>query len=552
MKDFVRAIFGLLLLSAQAFCTLRHRNSFFNEDFTRPDANTRTEGDTLLHYTKNDTIRVNSFWGIREWKLVAPARELLKTITNSEPLIELSPAWHKNWTARVQFATESLGHLPPFIIGPVPGLHVAISPGASDQTAADQRVISENEDFISICKYLDTFLGMFICDDKGKDRRSKYGVIDFEKSISIGDSIYLYTSQAYHHQYAILTSILGDYISRSETREPSIFDFSIKYDSKARQPIVDMRVVWRYKGNNAEISKDSRTDERLEIGMFETPLSDNTYFGLRTVIGHDENALKPTMITIPSKILEPTTYYFESLIEPAQGFHPIYYTNLTSSHTTHSSCQHHIVYILPDSFFIDPYQLQEMNSDDEIQLWGEIDLEKPIGGEILKWGSVVLVKAKKLNTENNVDKGNLLKTRLPLHMRYLQSAGPSIFESRSHVPAISPWPMVVQMCDDIDKQEGLRESPFAPTPLPISLLFRPPIAKINYFMPSDILEFTGTSRTYRWPIARVQMPVGQLQHQNIITWWSVLVSTLGFVCVAWVTLQKFVDWDSFFDKNKAD
>src|SRR5947209_1155654 len=101
------------------------------------------------------------------------------------------------------------------------------------------------------------------------------------------------------------------------------------------------------------------------------------------------------MIIHPSFVLNTTLYYYNSSITPSSSFHPIFQTIITTPSEylqSFSSCRTYVVHVLPESFFVDPYQLNELfPSYGKIQIWGETDLEKPAGINTLKWGSVVQV-----------------------------------------------------------------------------------------------------------------------------------------------------------------
>ncbi|CAG8482608.1 15408_t:CDS:2, partial [Acaulospora colombiana] len=77
---------------------------------------------------------------------------------------------------------------------------------------------------------------------------------------------------------------------------------------------------------------------------------------------------------------------------------------------------------------------------------------------------------------------------------------------KTHVTVSVSWPMVVCACDNIKVEESAPL--FAPTPLPLSLLF-PSSTKLKYILPKD----NSHSRSF-WPKDAVRVPVGNLDHLN--------------------------------------
>ncbi|CAG8454950.1 2896_t:CDS:2 [Ambispora gerdemannii] len=565
----------VLLFVHGTVSTLRHRYSFFfDTDIANKKSEENNSGTETFSYWKNDTVRVKDFSGVYEWKLIVPINEFLKTlvesrILSSQAIIEEPGFWQKEWTARIQIASENLVQVPPYFITPLPGLHVGISVEKEQIVSSFDPVRNSKkswefvnqQNMVDICKFLDAIFGIFACDHNEQYKKLKYDTIDITKSIPISNGG---ESNAYLHG-----------VDDEHQSPPSLFDFVIKYDEKLNAPIVDLRIVWWCRDRDIEISKNRNlrdlNNERVEIGLFEPPIGEDTFFGLRTVIGQGQNKILPTMVTIQSKSLHSDTFEFYSHITPPQSFHPKFHTFTTTPNkqsTKSSSCQNYIIHILPEYLFVDPYQVQEIFEKDQIGIWGETDLEKPVGTVGLKCGSIISIKEREkdvLREDDNEEKETSLgvtvvESKLPIHVRYQQPVGPGIFESRSHIPAFTAWPMVVQLCHGKNNSEenSFKESPFESTPLPISLIFpKNDTTKLKYFLPVALSQdsprypWSSSSRWY-WPIERLNIPVGQLQQLSIVKWWSLLASTLGFVCIVWVTLQKFFDWDYFFDKNKME
>ena len=149
------------------------------------------------------------------------------------------------------------------------------------------------------------------------------------------------------------------------------------------------------------------------------------------------------MINVFSRILSADSF-FNSSISPSQSFHPYFSTSINYS-VMEEKCKDYILYTLPNSFFVDVYQLKDKFTDEQIKVWGETDLESPFGVTSLKWGSLVLI-----TKQNSGDLYNF-EFSLPLHMRY-QPAIPGNIGSiqRRHVLITTPWPLVIRVCDNIE------------------------------------------------------------------------------------------------------
>jgi hypothetical protein len=132
-----------------------------------------------------------------------------------------------------------------------------------------------------------------------------------------------------------------------------------------------------------------------------------------------------------------TDSFFNSSVYPSQSFHPYFSTSIKYS-VIENGCKDYILYTLPNSFFVDVYQLKDRFSDEQIKVWGETDLESPLGVTSLKWGSLILIA--KQSSENLFN----FEFSLPLHMRYQPAISGN---TQSHVFARAPWPFVIRVCE---------------------------------------------------------------------------------------------------------
>ncbi|CAG8820145.1 5847_t:CDS:2, partial [Racocetra persica] len=88
-----------------------------------------------------------------------------------------------------------------------------------------------------------------------------------------------------------------------------------------------------------------------------------------------------------------------------------------------------------------------------------------------------------------------------------------------HAVVSAPWPLVVYACENM--VDNGQAPLFAPTPLPLSLLF-PPTTKLKYILPKK--EFLQQNI---WPSETVRVPVGQLDHLKFTERWSIFFALAG-------------------------
>ncbi|CAG8477738.1 25282_t:CDS:2 [Dentiscutata erythropus] len=429
-------------------------------------------------------IRVKNFTGVREWKVLTPLEDLFKTSYRTLPV------WNKDWKVRVQIASGSQGLPNPFDIVPTSGIHVGIS---FDNETFSQRLDYEKAEFVTICKYLDALFGSIIC-DSGQSLQKMVG-----------------TFYIYEQLLPTQTSILGKNVYFKEYNRPSILDFDLRFDEKTNQIITDLRMVWNCRNQDIYIIKENEQD-KVELGVFGPQLGSGKFIGERIIIDENDNNPVPTMITVLPRVLLSNLSYFNSSIIPAQGFHQSFKTSVTLP-ASQPNCEFYILHLFPNSFLVDTYQIDELFSDN-VQVFGETDLENPVGVTSLKWGSVVLAKGHPVEL-----KDDRFEFSLPFRMRY-QPAN-SEGSQRSHVVASAPWPLIVYACDN-----G-RAPLFAPTPLPLSLLFSP-TTEFKYILPPK--EFLHRNI---WPSEAVKIPVGQLDHLKFVERWSIFFALMG---CAWIHL----------------
>ncbi|CAG8648150.1 3704_t:CDS:2, partial [Dentiscutata heterogama] len=416
-------------------------------------------------------IRVKNFTGVREWKVLTPLEDLFKVAS-----YRTLPVWNKDWKVRVQIASGSQGLSNPFNIAPTSGTHVGIS---FDNETFSQRLDYEKAEFVIICKYLDALFGSIIC-DSGQSLQKMHN-LDITHSTLLPDGhIYLHSSLPL---YPTQTSILGKNVYFKEYNRPSILDFDLRFDEKTNQIITELRMVWNCRNQDIYIIKENEQD-KVELGVFGPQLDSEKFIGERIII--DENDNNPGTSNDDNRL---TSGFF------------IKFVLFQFEHHTGSRLSS----VIQD--IVDTYQIDELFSDN-VQVFGETDLENPVGVTSLKWGSVVLAKGHPVE-----QKDDRFEFSLPFRMRYQPVNSES--SQRSHVVASAPWPLIVYACDN-----G-RAPLFAPTPLPLSLLFSS-TTEFKYILPPK--EFLHRNI---WPSEVVKIPVGQLDHLKFVERWSIFFALMG-------------------------
>lgn len=194
-------------------------------------------------------------------------------------------------------------------------------------------------------------------------------------------------------------------------------------------------------------------------------------------------------------------------IQPARTFHPQLITTIKlpeilepkNHHHFVSTCSLNVLYTLPPSIFVDPYQLADLTpqslagteSGRILGVWGEADLEKPVD-QVRGWGSLVLVRA--ANGASLEGHNGTVSVTLPAHARYQPPRGDGAFEISVELQT----PDVFWMC------ENSNERAETSTPPPISFLFPPPPPNHHReFFPLKTNPLEG-SKTVFVPVGRIQ------------------------------------------------
>ncbi|KAG2196816.1 hypothetical protein INT47_002743 [Mucor saturninus] len=116
-----------------------------------------------------------------------------------------------------------------------------------------------------------------------------------------------------------------------------------------------------------------------------------------------------------------------SELEAANSLHPKIKTTIQINEK--KNCHFDIVYVLPASVFVDPYQLQDLAPlIGKATVFGEHDLELPLE-KVKEWrGSIVFLRQETTSP--------VMQVTLPLHLRYQQ---PSEHLDKQPITIQAPW-----------------------------------------------------------------------------------------------------------------
>ncbi|RHZ74525.1 hypothetical protein Glove_221g68 [Diversispora epigaea] len=598
----------LLISVLKVYSLSKHRHSFFLDD----EALNWFDQDAI-QTIGDQKVRILNFTGVKEWKVLIPLEELLKSRSNLK-----LPVMNDNneWKIRVQIVPRNRPRPPyPFNIIPATGIHVGFSVGNNSFESLDHK----NPDFNTVCKYLDALFGFFNCDDDEQFPKGMF-IVNLKNSISLPRGNFYHYSNFptlhhhyyQHHQIPTRISILGEMLMNKKIKDYLVLDFELKFnennskENSSKILMTELRIVEISKNQDIEISKekkenDESDEEKVEIGIFGPQIDEESFIGGRIIIGknNDKNNknnknIVPSMIKVIPRTLSTDLFYFNFSINHNQGFHPKFNTSITllkplPIQKSQENCQLYLLHTFPNSFYVDIYHLNELYPEKFIKVWGEKDLEIPVGfsssssSSPLKWGSLVLVNENIFernnnnnddnnnnNNNNNNDNNNNTNSEfiLPVHMRYHQAVPEN--DQKTHKIIESSRPMVVCACDDefndddddddkFDKfvnnnnnnnnnnsnNEKSAHHLFSPTPLPFSLIF-PSNIKLLYILSKERDNNNNNNNNkninynYNNNINNylVKIPVGKLSHLQLIEVWTVFITIASSLWIILVINQQ--------------
>ncbi|KAF1801216.1 PIG-X [Mucor lusitanicus] len=200
--------------------------------------------------------------------------------------------------------------------------------------------------------------------------------------------------------------------------------------------------------------------------------------------------------------------HVQSELVQASSLHPKIATFIDLKETINNteSCQLDIVYVLPPSVFVDPYQLNDLQENLGIAtVFGEHDLELPLEKIKETRGSIVFLRQSHIRPTWQIE--------LPLHLRYQQ---PSIHTD--HQPITIESPYAGWTCGG-----DINDSPQPWPPLAHQYSLLPPHPS------SDSASFIKLSNEPA--TLQLTVPIGKVQDASIVTY-----GTFGAVvlCTCWI------------------
>ncbi|KAI8638969.1 PIG-X [Parasitella parasitica] len=190
------------------------------------------------------------------------------------------------------------------------------------------------------------------------------------------------------------------------------------------------------------------------------------------------------------------------LIQP-NSLHPKIATlvDLKDTISNEGLCQLDIIYVLPPSVFVDPYQLKDLQETiGKATLFGEHDLELPLEKIKETRGSIVFLRQTRIQPKWQLE--------LPLHLRYQQ---PSIHTDHQTIHIESPY--AGWTC-------GNESQSWPPLSDEYSLL---PSIQANS---ASFIKLSGEPATLN-----LTVPIGKVQDASVVTF-----GTFGAVvlCACWI------------------
>ncbi|KAK4512698.1 uncharacterized protein ATC70_003403 [Mucor velutinosus] len=185
--------------------------------------------------------------------------------------------------------------------------------------------------------------------------------------------------------------------------------------------------------------------------------------------------------------------HVQSELVQASSLHPkiVTFIDLKETINNTESCQLDIVYVLPPSVFVDPYQLTDLQETlGKATVFGEHDLELPLEKIKETRGSIVFLRQSHVRPSWQIE--------LPLHLRYQQ---PSIHTE--HQPIIIESPYAGWTCGDSSNH---------PQPWP-------PLAHQYSLLPSHLSSNSASFIKLSNEPATLQLtvPIGKVQDASIVT-----------------------------------
>ncbi|KAI7908203.1 PIG-X [Cokeromyces recurvatus] len=175
------------------------------------------------------------------------------------------------------------------------------------------------------------------------------------------------------------------------------------------------------------------------------------------------------------------------------------------------NCQLDIVYVLPPSVFVDPYQLKDLEGHlGRATIFGEHDLELPLEKIKETRGSIVFLRQKEIPTGQ-------LQLELPFHLRYQQPSNKVTSRLITIEAPYAGWTCAL----------GNQNASWPPLSDQYPLL--PP--------PTHTQDITFIRLTHDTAPLTLFVPVGKIQDSQLVTWGTF---SIVIFCTLWIIQSIFL------------
>ncbi|KAG0258205.1 protease B nonderepressible form [Mortierella polycephala] len=548
---------------------LQHRHSLFSTLPVEPI-------DDNFQVTRHQ-VKVVDLAGFREWEVKGSHQALIRAADPQRPAGTENNTFNGTGRVHLQWFDSNAPLLrPPFTPTFLPGFHLAVT----------------SNDFVATwkehCPVLAELVGGIDCQDQ-EDIDHSHTDQTLGRTIRFTDLIPIYNHRYVHrivepNGFLSSSSLLSSLISNQQsgsTTGPALIDM-VLHNSK-----ITLKVVWPVVGRNTiQITFDEKTDKVAEVGWFYREITEQEhtvydhYLGATVKMDAQGETVNEALIQTRSSVFPPHKrdsasgkihklgHGFTSTMTPAQTFHPHSVTTIRSNPyiaQTTNGCDLHVLQVLPVGVFVDPFQLESLESEiGKTTVFGETDLEKPVG-VVTGWGSMVMVKVQpedsiktsrwipgnateKGDTSQDKESSYISTVDIPMHMRY-QPPVP-VNDPATHIKVDVPWPIVAWTCPSVMSGEeasiAAAKKLFHIPVLPLSLLFTKEgkeTVDFRFVLPDPIPE--------RYPHTHVSVPVGQLKDLKLVRTLTFAMAGMGTLAVA-MALVKTVSSRNNRSKGKQD
>ncbi|KAF9932226.1 hypothetical protein BGZ65_004559 [Modicella reniformis] len=407
------------------------------------------------------------------------------------------------------------------------------------------------------CPALAELVGAVDCQDHGEDQPLETqgtARINARHLTSIHGHRYLHrhiVPENFLSESSIVSSLISKQQSGPSTG-PALIDLVLQNNNAV------LKVIWPVGSNGQNeqdnvvtVSFDNQTDKVVEVGWFYREVTEQErnvydhYMGATVKMDQEGEDVSEALIQARSPVFPPHKrevstgkvhipgHSYSSTMNPPQTFHPHSITTIQSNPYiagATADCDLVVLHVLPPGIFVDPFQLQSLESEiGQATVFGETDLEKPVG-VVAGWGSLVMVKVQPEDsvmtsrwitgnlTDTAASNKDLDKTSpysstvdIPMHMRYQppsseEESSTAAAKKLFHIPTL---PLNILFPDEGDKGA----------------------VNFRFVLPDPIPK--------QFPENHVSVPVGRLKDLFLVRAATFVMATAGTLAVS-VALVKVV------------